>query len=93
VSKVRIIWSTPPVAMTVSRYLFQSWVRASDGRVRLLGFVPKLAPGTGAAPWIGINWTKWLEAEAGVRRSKMRIWLSDETDETMDAECGENAVE
>jgi hypothetical protein len=88
-----MIESTPPVARMVSRYLFQSWVRHSDGWVGGGRFVAKVEPGTGAAPWIGINWTKWLEAEAGVLRSKMRMWLSEVTEEMIDGERGEKAVE
>jgi hypothetical protein len=33
-----------------------------------------------------------LEADAGVRRSKIRKWESDETEEIMDGECGEKAL-
>jgi hypothetical protein len=49
-------------------------------------------PGCGDEPWIGIRWTRWLEADAGVRRSKIRRWESELTEEMMDGEWGENAV-
>ena len=42
---------------------------------------------------MGINCTKWLEAEAGVRRSKMRMWLSEVAEEMIDGEWGEKAAE
>ena len=32
---------------------------------------------------------RWLDAEGGVRRSKMRRWESDETEERREGECGE----
>jgi len=34
--------------------------------------------------WIGINWTKWLGAKAGVRRSKTRMWESDVAEEMIE---------
>lgn len=83
--------STPAVAKTVLRYLFQSWVKASAGgifRCRGLGGPPRV----GGGPWIGINATRWLEAEAGVRRSKIRQWESEETEERMEGEWGDHAV-
>ena len=46
----------------------------------------KVAPGIGAEPWMGISWTKWLEADAGVRRSNIRMWLSEETAEMIEGE-------
>jgi len=46
-------------------------------------------PGIGAEPWIGMRWTKWLDAEAEVRRSKSRRWESDVAEEMIDGECGE----
>ena len=41
---------------------------------------------------MGIEATRWLDAEEGVRRSKMRRCESEETEETMEGECGEKAV-
>jgi hypothetical protein len=70
--------STPPVAMTVSRYLFQSWVRTSAGAE---GGRPVPGPGW---EWTGMVETRWYFAEEGVRRSKMRIWESEETAEMME---------
>lgn len=35
---------------------------------------------------------RWLEAEGGVRRSKMRRCESEETEERRDGECGEKEV-
>lgn len=70
-SKERMKRSTPAVAIMEERYLFQSWVRASDGgmageekgrcRDRIEG-----------ALCMGIDRVRWFEAEEGVRRSKMR---------------------
>ena len=42
---------------------------------------------------MGIRLTKWLEAEEGVRRSKMRRCESELTEERMEGEWGEKAVE
>lgn len=42
---------------------------------------------------MGMLEMRWLEADVGVRRSKMRRWESEETEETRDGECGEKAVE
>lgn len=80
--------------MTFERYLFQSCVKASEGakpgRLEPMGLG---WPGTGArAAWMGIEATRWLDAEAGVRRSKMRRWESEETEERMEGEWGEKAV-
>lgn len=61
------------------RYLFQSWVRASEG-------------GTDGA-WTGMEAVRWFEAEGGVRRSKMRRWESEETEERMEGEWGEKEAE
>jgi hypothetical protein len=44
--------STPAVAMVVLRYLFQSWVRHSEGGKVRLGPCDE-EPGGG--PWIGIK--------------------------------------
>ena len=41
---------------------------------------------------MGIKWTKWFEAEAGVRRSKILKWESDETEEMTEADRGANAA-
>jgi len=37
----------------------------------------------------GMEKVRWLEAEAGVRRSKMRRWESEETEDRREGECGE----
>lgn len=42
---------------------------------------------------MGIEETRWFAAEVGVRRSKMRRWESEETEERTEGECGLNAVE
>ena len=47
---MRIFWSTPAVATTVLRYLFQSCVRASEGAKFARGAAIGAAPGTGAEP-------------------------------------------
>jgi len=49
-------------------------------------------PITGGGPWIGIKATRWFEADAGVRRSKIRQCESDETDEIIEGEWGDHAV-
>lgn len=36
---------------------------------------------------------RWFEADAGVRRSKMRRWESEETEERMEGLCGEKEAE
>ncbi len=36
---------------------------------------------------------RWFEAEEGVRRSKMRRWESEETEERMEGLCGEKEAE
>lgn len=74
-SNVRSILSTPPVATTVSLYLFQSWVRISAGGL----------PGARAwfplGAWTGMVETRWYLAEEGVRRSNTRTWESEDTAE------------
>lgn len=93
-SNVRMMRSTPAVAITLLRYLFQSCVSASDG-AKPPRFEPMGPgwPGTGVrAAWMGTEATRWLDADAGVRRSKMRRWESEETEEMMEGECGEKAV-
>lgn len=91
-SNVRIMVSTPAVAMTVSRYLFQSCVSASAGG-KVCRFPPtEWIPLGLFGPWIGIRCTRWLEAEAGVRRSKTRRCESEVTEERTEGECGEKAV-
>jgi hypothetical protein len=96
---VRIMRSTPPVAMMLGRYLFQSWVKASEGAKPGVGRLEPIGLEMGEdeepaarAEWIGMFWTRWFEAEAGVRRSKIRRWESEETEERMEGECGEKAV-
>ena len=75
----------------LERYLFQSCVRASDfskaGRLDMIGVVVREG-----ISWIGIERIRWLDAEAGVRRSKTRRVESEETEERIDGECGEKAV-
>lgn len=41
---------------------------------------------------MGMDEMRWFEADVGVRRSKMRRWESEETEERSDGECGEKAV-
>ena len=95
-SNVRIMRSTPAVAMVLGRYLFQSWVRASEGwkaaggRLEPTGW---MFEAWGSGVWMGIEETRWFAAEVGVRRSKMRRWESEETEERMEGEWGLNAVE
>ncbi len=43
--------------------------------------------------WMGRESVRWLEAEAGVRRSKMRRCESEETEERRLGECGEKEAE
>lgn len=85
ISNVRILPSTPPVAMTPFLYLFQSCVRHSDGgnafRFDPIAFIPVCG-----AACIGIDDTRWFDAEAGLRRSNMRRWESEETDESTEGE-------
>ena len=85
-SKVLITRSTPAAAITVSRYLFQSCVKASVGGM----------PGWEGRPGRerggvckGIERVRWLAADAGVRRSNMRRRESDETEERTEGEWGE----
>lgn len=89
-SKVRITRSTPPVAMIVSRYLFQSCVSASDGGAGAAGAIPGRESG---APWMGICMMRWFEADALVRMSKIRICESLLTALIMLALCGLNWAE
>lgn len=79
-SKARIKVSTPATATMFDRYLFQSWVRASEGGATAARF-PNLAPGLEAEPWMGIRCMRWFEADAGVRMSKIRRCESEVTDE------------
>lgn len=60
--------------MTVSRYLFQSWVRTSAGGLPA-GMGP---PGLLGAAWTGMAATRWYLADEGVRRSNSRRWESEE---------------
>jgi len=94
-SKVRMMRSTPAVAMRLGRYLFQSWVRASLGwKAGRLEPSAEIWPGAlGRGEWIAMLETRWLEAEVGVRRSKIRRCESEETEERIEGECGEKAVE
>ena len=57
--------STPAAAMRGERYLFQSWVRASEGGVAGAG--PPV--GREGDWWRGMEAVRWFEAEEGVRRS------------------------
>jgi hypothetical protein len=84
--------STPAVAITLLRYLFQSCVRASEGGKA--GRLEPMAAGPvrAGAEWIATEATRWLDAEAGVRRSKMRRVESEETEERMEGLWGEKAV-
>lgn len=50
------------------------------------------APAIGAGPWTGMRVTRWFDAEAGVRKSKILRWESEETEDTIEGEWGENAV-
>ena len=86
-SKVRIARSTPAVASTLSRYLFQSCVRASLGGIPMGGASPGCAFG---GVWIGMLSVRWFDALVGVRKSKMRKWLSELTALRMLGECGLN---
>jgi hypothetical protein len=81
-----MVRSTPAVAKMDGRYLFQSWVRASAG-AHAAGGTPAL-PGIGdaGAAWMGIWRVRWLDAEAGVRRSKMRTYESEVTQESISGE-------
>jgi hypothetical protein len=88
-SNVLIIRSTPAVAIMVSRYLFQSCVSASEGGTPAEG----ATPGRTFGAWcMGMDWTRWLEAEAGVRRSNTRRCESEETAERMLGLCGLNCA-
>lgn len=69
----------------VSRYLFQSWVRASAG-AKLCLCLPAEWLDEDGPPWMGIAETRWLEADAGALRSKIRRWESEETEEITDGE-------
>lgn len=89
-SKVRIRRSTPAVARIVSRYLFQSWVRASDGAMPTEAAAPRRGLG---GVCIGILSVRWLAAEAGVLRSKMRRCESEDTLDSMLGLCGLNSAE
>lgn len=75
-SKVRIALSTPPVAMTVSEYLFQSCVKISAG---MAGGVRPCGNGTGGRWCTGILVVRWYCADTGVLRSKIRRSESAET--------------
>jgi len=89
-SKVRMSRSTPAVAMVLGRYLFQSCVRASEGgEAGVWVTAADLLKGGGGGVWMGMARVRWLEAEGGVRRSKMRRCESDETEERIEGECGE----
>jgi hypothetical protein len=84
--------STPAVAITLLRYLFQSCVRASEGGKP--GRFEPMAEGEGraGAEWMEIVATRWFAALAGVRRSKTRRVESLETEERMEGLWGEKAV-
>jgi len=88
-----MILSTPAVAIKLLRYLFQSCVRASEGGNP--GLFEPMDEGEGrpaGAEWIDILATRWLEALAGVRRSKIRSVESLDTEERIEGLCGEKAV-
>jgi hypothetical protein len=87
-----MILSTPAVAITLLRYLFQSCVRASEGG-KPERFEP-MAEGEGRAgeEWMEMEATRWLDALAGVRRSKTRRVESLETEERIEGLWGEKAV-
>ena len=78
--------STPAAAMMVSRYLFQSCVKASVGGMPGGEGRPGRERG-GACK--GMERVRWLDAEAGVRRSKMRRWESEEREDRREGEWGE----
>lgn len=72
-SNTRTTLSTPPVAIVMSRYLFQSWVRSSLGA--------EIATGTLIC---GFDIPPAATGGEGVRESKMRRWESEVTAETRD---------
>lgn len=43
--------------------------------------------------WAGMTVVRWYLAETGLRRSKMRMWESEETQEMMEGLVGEKAAE
>lgn len=85
-SKVRMMRSTPAAASTVLRYLFQSWDKASLGGKDGWGLDRDIDVVGGA--WIGICNVRWLLALAGVRRSQIRRWLSEQTALMTPSVCG-----
>lgn len=91
-SKERIRRSTPAAATMGERYLFQSWVRASEGGMVCEG-KGRCCDCIEGAVCKGMEQVRWFEAEDGVRRSNIRRWESEETDERIEGECGENEVE
>ena len=62
-------------AMTVSRYFFQSCVKASDGMDHGRGLDAKVGPGIGAASWIGTKCPRWLLVKTGtqIRYTTVRV--------------------
>lgn len=70
-SKVRINRSTPAVASVDERYLFQSCVSASEGWVVVM-LIEEEDDDDDDVLWMGIESVKWLDADDGVRRSKIR---------------------
>jgi hypothetical protein len=88
-SKTRIRRSTPAVATMLSRYLFQSCVRASLGGTPTGAGVPMRGFG---GVWMGMLSVRWFDALAGVRRSKTRRWLSELTLLTTLGACGLNCA-
>lgn len=89
-SKVRMRRSTPAVARIVDRYLFQSCVRASEGGMPTGAAAPMRGFG---GVWMGMDMVRWLDALAGVLRSKTRRCESDETLDRMVGLCGLKAAE
>jgi hypothetical protein len=76
--------------MIVSRYLFQSCVRASEGGTPTEAAAPMRGFG---GVCIGILSVRWLDAEAGVLRSKIRRCESELTLLNMLGLCGLNSAE
>jgi hypothetical protein len=89
-SNTRIMRSTPPVAITLPLYLFQSCVSASEGAQAGCN-LPGIALDKGA-PWIGICIVRWLLALAGVRKSQTRKCESEQTALRTPSVCGLHCV-
>ena len=80
----------------MSRYLFQSWVRISEGTAPAKVW-PVERSGRGPGPCggacAGMTVVRWYFAETGVRRSKRRMWESEETQEIIAGLVGEKEAE